>query len=66
MPQLIFIDGFKFILYRSTQKYYDKMLNSQDLNLIFVSFYAQLPILIEIVFYEKFEGISFLQQIVQN
>ena len=30
------------ILYRSTQKYYDKML--QDLNLS----YAQLPILIEI------------------
>lgn len=43
------------ILYRSTQKYYDKML--QDLNLS----YAQLPILIEI--YEN-EGIS-LQQIVQ-
>lgn len=37
------------ILYRSTQKYYDKML--QDLNLS----YAQLPILIEI--YEN-EGIS--------
>ena len=43
------------ILYRSTQKYYDKML--QDLNLS----YAQLPILIEI--YEN-EGIS-LQKIVQ-
>lgn len=43
------------ILYRSTQKYYDKML--QNLNLS----YAQLPILIEI--YEN-EGIS-LQQIVQ-
>lgn len=43
------------ILYRSTQKYYDKML--QNLNLT----YAQLPILIEI--YEN-EGIS-LQQIVK-